>query len=183
MFNLHGYSVQNLLSGATTIIIPKEAEIEENCESTKPSNFVGNPLQTELKRNIVLDYVYCVLYGTQMDNNFGEYIRERRESLREKDSTFSVRQVASRIGVEPSYLSKVERGEQQPPSEEKIKSLAKELNENPDVLLALAGKVSSDLQLVIKQRPKIFAQLIRELKDMPDHAVIRIVREVRDGHW
>jgi transcriptional regulator with XRE-family HTH domain len=118
-----------------------------------------------------------------METIFGNYIREKREKLKKKDSTFSLRQVANRIGVEPSYLSKVERGDQPPPSEEKIKALAKELNENPDVLLAMAGKVSSDLQLIIKQRPELFSQLIKELKDLPDHAVLKIVREVRDGDW
>ena len=118
-----------------------------------------------------------------METIFGNYIRNQREKLRVDDSSFSLRQVANRIGVEPSFLSKVERGDQPPPSEEKIKSLAIELNENPDVLLAMAGKVSSDLQEVIKKRPELFSQLIRELKDMPDHAVLRIVREVRDGEW
>jgi len=96
---------------------------------------------------------------------------------------FSVRQVAQRIGVEPSFLSKVERGEVAPPSEAKIVALAQELGEDPDVLLALAGKVSTDLQEVIRKRPELFAALIRELKDMPDHAVLRVVREVRDGNW
>ena len=88
-----------------------------------------------------------------------------------------------RIGVEPSFLSKVERGEVAPPSEPRIVALAKELGEDPDVLLALAGKVSSDLREVIRKRPELFAALIRQLKDMPDHAVLRIVREVRDGKW
>jgi transcriptional regulator with XRE-family HTH domain len=96
---------------------------------------------------------------------------------------YSVRQVAQRIGVEPSFLSKVERGEVAPPSEAKIVALARELGEDPDVLLALAGKVSTDLQEVIRKRPELFAALIRELKDMPDHAVLRVVREVRDGNW
>lgn len=96
---------------------------------------------------------------------------------------YSVRQVAQRIGVEPSFLSKVERGEVAPPSEAKIVALARELREDPDVLLALAGKVSTDLQEVIRKRPELFAALIRELKDMPDHAVLRVVREVRDGNW
>ena len=119
-----------------------------------------------------------------MENtNFGNYVREKREKLRRKDSSFSIRKVASRIGVEPSYLSKVERGDQPPPSEGKIKALAKDLNENPDVLLAIAGKVSSDLQSIIKQRPELFSLLIIELKDLPDHAVLKIVREVRDGDW
>ncbi len=85
--------------------------------------------------------------------------------------------------MEPSYLSKVERGETGPPSEAKILLLARELNEDPDVLLAMAGKVSSDLQEVIRKRPELFGQLIRELKDMSEHAVLRLVREVRDGRW
>ena len=51
------------------------------------------------------------------------------------------------------------------------------------MLLALAGKVSMDLQEVIRKRPELFAGLIRQLKDMPDHAVLRVVREVRDGEW
>ncbi len=118
-----------------------------------------------------------------MKNAFGSYIRKRREALKGTDSTFSVRQVAQRIGVEPSYLSKVERGETSVPSEVKIIRLAQELGEDPDVLLALAGKVSSELQAVIRKRPKIFAQLLRSLKDAPDHAVLRVVREVRDGNW
>ncbi|MDD3643821.1 MAG: helix-turn-helix transcriptional regulator [Candidatus Krumholzibacteria bacterium] len=116
-------------------------------------------------------------------NPFGEHIRKKREELKGKDPRFSVRKVAARIGVEPSYLSKVERGEQAPPSEEKIKSLAVELGEDEDILLALAGKVSTDLQEAIRRRPRLFADLIREIKDMPDHAVLRLVREVRDGNW
>lgn len=116
-------------------------------------------------------------------NHFGEYIRERRETLRKDDKAFSLRKVAQRMGVEPSYLSKVERGEQPPPSEAAIGALADALGEDPDVMLALGGKVSSDLQEVIRRRPKLFAELIRSLKDMPDHAVLRLVREVRDGDW
>jgi len=85
--------------------------------------------------------------------------------------------------VEPSYLSKVERGETPPPSEATIGRIAVELGEDPDILLALAGKVSSDLQEAIRRRPRLFSQLIREIKDMPDHAVLRLVREVRDGKW
>ena len=114
---------------------------------------------------------------------FGSFVRERREALKERDRSFSIRQVAARIGVEPSYLSKVERGEEAPPSEEKVRRLAVELDEDPDVLLALAGKVSSDLIRVIRRRPALFAELIRELASMPDHAVLRVVREVRDGDW
>ena len=118
-----------------------------------------------------------------MENAFGRFVKERREELRAKDRRFSQRQVAQRIRVEPSYLSKLERGEPVYLSEEKVIALARELEIDPDVLLALHGKVSSDLQEVIRKRPQLFAQLLRELKDLPDHAVLRLVREVRDGDW
>ena len=50
----------------------------------------------------------------------GNFLRERRESLRAEDRRYSVRQVAERVGVQPSYLSKIERGDVPPPSEETI---------------------------------------------------------------
>lgn len=118
-----------------------------------------------------------------MNEVFGSYIRKRRLEKAELNQDFSLRKVAGRVGLEPSYLSKIERGQQAPPSEEKIIALANDLSEDPDVLLAFAGKVSSDLLDVIRTRPRLFADLIRQLKDMPDHAVLRIVREVRDGKW
>jgi len=115
--------------------------------------------------------------------NFGDFIRERRERLRESDPRFSLRQVAQRIGVEPSYISQIERGVGSPPSEEMVRKLADEVGEDPDVLLAMCGKVSRDLRNVICRRPKLFSQLIRELKGAPDHAILKLVREVRDGDW
>jgi len=118
-----------------------------------------------------------------MTDGLGAEIKRRREKLRAEDRRFSQRQVALRIGIEPSYLSKIERGEQVYLSEEKVVALAEDLRMDKDVLLALSGKVSSDLQEVIRRRPDLFAKLIREMKDLPDHAVLRIVREVRDGNW
>jgi transcriptional regulator with XRE-family HTH domain len=110
---------------------------------------------------------------------FGIHIRRQREALRESDSRYSVRQVAARIGVEPSYLSKIERDLEPPPSEAKIRALAKELGEDPDSLLALAGKVALDLQATIRRRPLLFPKLIRELKSLPDAAVLRMVRSAQ----
>jgi transcriptional regulator with XRE-family HTH domain len=124
-----------------------------------------------------------VYYMIHTVTTLGRFIRDRREELRADDPSFSVRQVAERVGIEPSFLSKVERDVGSPPSEETLVRIASELAVDPDVLLALAGKISSDLREVIHRRPVLFAQLIREMKDMPDHAVLRLVREVRDGDW
>ena len=70
-----------------------------------------------------------------------------------------------------------------PPSEAATRRLAAEIGEDPDVLLALAGKVSSDLREIILRRPRLFAELLRQLREAPDHAILRVVREVRDGEW
>jgi len=118
-----------------------------------------------------------------MSKEFGQYVRQRREALLEESADFSVRKVAGRLGIQPSYISKVERCEVPPPSEATIVRWAEELGEDPDMLLALAGRVSADLRDVIVKRPRVFAQLLRELKDAPDHALLRVVREVRDGKW
>lgn len=114
---------------------------------------------------------------------FGAYVRELREGLLEESKEFSVRKVAMKIGVEPAFLSKVERDVVPPPSEAKIVALADVLEADKDVLLAMAGKVSSDVLDVIRKRPMLFAELIRRLKEEPDHAVLRVVRDVKDGEW
>ncbi len=114
---------------------------------------------------------------------FGKFIRSVRDKRFKRDRSFSVRQVAQRIGVEPSYLSKIERDQVAPPSEATIRRLAGELDEDADLLLAMAGKVSSDLRNIIMQRPQLFAELLRQMKDAPDHTIQSVAREIRDGDW
>lgn len=114
---------------------------------------------------------------------FGKHIKSLRENLYKNDKSFSLRGLAKKAQIQPSYLSKIERGLQQPPGEESIKRLSKSLNEDPDVLLALAGKISTELQTIILKRPQLFSKIIKELKTLPDHALLSIVREVRDGEW
>ena len=114
---------------------------------------------------------------------FGAHVRELREELLKDSKEFSVRKVAIKIGVEPAFLSKVERDIVPPPSETKIIALADLLGADRDVLLAMAGKVSSDVLEVIRNRPMLFAELVRRLKEEPDHAVLRVVRDVKDGDW
>lgn len=114
---------------------------------------------------------------------FGTHLRVKRLEPRKGGKPPSLRQVAAEVGLEPSYLSKIERNIEPPPSEETIHRIADTLGEDPDVLLAMAGKVSRDLREIICKRPALFSKLIRELKSMPDHAILRIAREVTDGDW
>ena len=115
--------------------------------------------------------------------SFGKLVRESRLRVLDANPDYSLRKTAERIGIQPSYLSKIERDELPPPGEKVICKLAAELDLDADVLLALAGKVSSDLQAVIRKRPELFGALLRQLKNAPDRAVLKIVREVDDGEW
>ena len=112
---------------------------------------------------------------------FGQYLRQQREAKSAKE--FSLRRVAGRVGIEPSYLSKIERGEQPPPGEDTIRRIAEELGEDSDILLALAGKVSTDLLEVIRARPALIAELLRAVRTAPAKHVTQAVRKVRDGDW
>lgn len=124
-----------------------------------------------------------ILERTREWIEFGDVVRRLREARGESEQGFSLRQVAMRCGITPAYLSRIERGEVAPPGEETLIKLAREIGEDPDVLLAMAGKISTDLRAVILARPKLFAELIRSIKEAPDNAVLRLVREVRDGNW
>jgi HTH-type transcriptional regulator, competence development regulator len=111
-------------------------------------------------------------------NEFGSHLRQIREA-----KGLSLRDVSTPAKIPSGYLSKIERGLEKPPSEDAIIALARAVGEDVDVLLALAGRVSVRLRKIICRRPKQFAELLEKLDKMPDHALVRIVREVRDGDW
>ena len=115
--------------------------------------------------------------------SIGTSLRKLRESRATENPRYSLRQVAARCDITAASLSRIERGEVAPPGEETLVKLANDLGEDPDVLLAMAGKVSADLRVAILARPVLFAELIRQIKSMPDHAILRISRDVRDGIW
>ena len=135
-----------------------------------------------LRGRLALARMNYVSYVGHM-THFGRHVMELRKARQATDRAFSLRQVAGRIGLEPSYLSKVERGGTPPPSEQAILRLAADLGEDPNVLLASAGKVSAELQQIILRRPQLFAEFLQTLKNAPDDAVYRVLREVRDGEW
>ncbi len=106
---------------------------------------------------------------------FGPYIRMARELKKAKDPSFSSRQVARRIGVESAYLAKVEREAVAPPSEATIRRLAVELDTDPEVLLAMAGKVSTDLQAIIRARPQLMAALLNAVAPLSEAQVRQLI--------
>ena len=81
------------------------------------------------------------------ENEFGRRLRELR-----KEAGMSQREVAQKVGVDFTYLSKIESGVMSPPSEKVITKLARVLDANRDELITLAGKVPSDLALILKDK-------------------------------
>src|SRR3954447_18929818 len=68
------------------------------------------------------------------------------------------------VGVSATYLSKIERDELPPPAEARVKEIARLLDQDPDELLALAGKVASDLNEIILRHPRELAILLRSVR-------------------
>ena len=97
-------------------------------------------------------------------SSLGSYIKERREALSAKHSGYSIRSVAKRIGIHHSYLSKLERGENAPLTEERIHALARLLGEDPEVLMALAGKLSERTTAIIRSDPAAFQESLASLQ-------------------
>lgn len=125
-----------------------------------------------------------IVARTGDEMSFGSYIRQiRKAKYAVEGRKWSIRSVASRIGITPSYLSKMELEQLDPPAEATIVRLARDLGEDKDVLLAMAGKLSTDLRDIITRRPQLFASLLRDLRRMPDDAIIRLARKVEDGKW
>ena len=90
--------------------------------------------------------------------NGKESFNIRLRELR-KQAGLSQRELSDKIGVNFTYLSKIESGALPPPSEQVIHRLAKALNADKDELLTLAGKIPSDVVQMLKNREAL--QLLR----------------------
>ncbi len=79
--------------------------------------------------------------------------------------------------MSPTYLSKVERDEFKPPTEEKVRAIAEALGQDPDELLALAGRVSSDLADIIQRHPREMATFLRAANGLSAEEARRLKKE------
>ena len=96
---------------------------------------------------------------------------ERLRSLR-KEARLSQRELAEAIGVDFTYLSKIENRRVEPPSEGVLKKMSAELaralgrdeTEMADELITMAGKVPSDLAETLSRNPGA-VQFLRSIGD------------------
>ena len=78
---------------------------------------------------------------------FGVRIRQLR-----KEAGMTLRELAAKVNIDFTYLSKIESGTVPPPSEKVISRLSKALNVGKDELLILAGKLPSDVVQILKNK-------------------------------
>ncbi len=107
---------------------------------------------------------------------FGATVRREREKLE-----IGLREMAKKIGVSPTYLSKIERDEFPPPAEDKVKAIAEILDLDVDELLALAGKVSSELTEIIRRHPREMASFLRAANGLTAEEMERLARRAQNA--
>jgi transcriptional regulator with XRE-family HTH domain len=107
------------------------------------------------------------------EETFGGRIKERRRKLE-----LTQRDVAARLGIDFTYLSKLENNRGESPSADTIRKLAVVLQDDPEELLALAGKVPEGLR-DRAQRDLAFARLVQRLPEVSDKELQEISRKLK----
>ena len=74
-----------------------------------------------------------------MKTTFGTFVREKR-----LEKKIGLREFAIMMDLSPAYISKMEVGDWNAPSEATIIKIAEILEMDKDYLLALAGKISTE---------------------------------------
>lgn len=107
-----------------------------------------------------------------MDNeqSFGKFLRNIRIKAK-----LSQRDLASKIGVDFTYLSKIENDRMAPPSEETIIKIAEILEEDPDKLIIMANKIPSDYKEIVKN---VSPMLLRKISHLPLEKIKKLEEEV-----
>lgn len=95
-----------------------------------------------------------------MKQTFGQALRELRRS-----TGLSQRSLAEKVGVDFSYISKIENDRLPPPAADTIVNMCNALEAPPDTLLALSGKIPSGLRNTIGSSPAAM-QFVRSAQTM-----------------
>jgi HTH-type transcriptional regulator, competence development regulator len=94
-----------------------------------------------------------------------------------KRKEIGLREMAEKIGMSLTYLSKIERDEVPLPAEDKARKIAAIIGYNADELLALASRVASDLMDIIGERPRETADFLRAAKGPTAEDMGRLARQ------
>lgn len=101
-------------------------------------------------------------YGTMMSMNqsFGQALRDLRRA-----KGVTQRGLAEKVGVDFSYISKIENDRLRPPAADTIVKICEALEAQPDALLALTGKIPSEVKETLGSSPAAM-QFIRNVHSL-----------------
>lgn len=105
--------------------------------------------------------------------SFGESIKALR-----LDAELTQRQLAETVGIDFTYLSKLENGRGERPSEKLVRQLAAVFGADEEDLLAKAGRVPGELG-ERAQSDLTFARLLRRLPNLSEPELERIYRQAK----
>lgn len=94
------------------------------------------------------------------DETFGLLLKNKR-----REANISQRDLAKRIGVDFSYISKVENDRLPPPSADTIMKICEILECSSDVMLAMTGKIPTTIQDKIASKQSA-QEFLREAGEM-----------------
>jgi len=95
-----------------------------------------------------------------MDKTFGQLLKEIRRS-----KSVSQRELAEKVNVDFSYISKIENNRLPPPAAATIEKICEVLEVPAELLLSYSGKVSDDIKSLITSDPEV-VKFLKEVKTM-----------------
>jgi len=93
------------------------------------------------------------------DISFGELIRQERLK-----KGVTLRKFAQSVDLSSTFISRMERDDTYPPSEEKILNIAAALGLDPDYLILMARKVPEEVQELLFDHPHLVGLLRKAIK-------------------
>ncbi|PKN31141.1 MAG: XRE family transcriptional regulator [Deltaproteobacteria bacterium HGW-Deltaproteobacteria-21] len=95
-----------------------------------------------------------------METTFGQMLRELRRS-----KGMSQRDLSAKVGVDFSYISKLENDRLPPPAADTVMRICQVLGADPNNLLAVTGKVPTEVKEMLTRNPSAL-QFVREANRM-----------------
>lgn len=83
-------------------------------------------------------------------NDFGKLLKSLR-----LEKKITQRKLAELVGIDFTYISKIENGTMEPPAENTIVKIAEILGEDPDQMIIMAKKIPSHFQKIITDNKEV----------------------------
>lgn len=106
--------------------------------------------------------------------SFGEKLRQLR-----KDKRITQRELAKKIGVDFTYISKIETGALEPPSEKIIFKISKILNVDEYDMVVLAKKIPTEYKEVIigNELADLFLRRVPTMSNEKKERIKKMIQE------